>query len=131
MAYDRATLVRSLYERLRASPWLTQSQLSGALGIHRHTLRRALAEQGWQSFAESKRAAVLDAVEEQLRDQPSVTLKEVWARLGCPNASTFARFVRATTGSSPMELRRNYSLGHVGQKWDKMAIDMRGGVDRL
>lgn len=104
MAYQRKKLVDLATELVRQQPSLTEAEACDKLGVHRHTLQRALKTNG-QSFALLKQASVLAALERQFVSAQAKSLKQLWSELGFSSASAFARYIRKATGKSPSELR--------------------------
>lgn len=122
MAYQRKKLVEFATELVRQQPWLTETEVSEKLSVHRHTLQRTLKADGL-SFASLKQAAVLEYLEHQFANAQAASLKQFWTELGFVSASGFARYIRHATGKSPTELRGNFILGHSGRKRARVSLD--------
>lgn len=130
MAYQREELADLARAALNREPRLGATALAARLGVHRHTLQRALAA-GGASHAEMQRRLIRERLDAWLAHPGTLPVKAVWSELGFPSASSFARYVRRLTGRSPSELRERRELGRSERKRDKMALDLRGGNDNL
>ncbi|HKW88962.1 MAG TPA: helix-turn-helix domain-containing protein [Candidatus Acidoferrales bacterium] len=124
MSYQRNRLAKLAAVLMRRQPSLTQAEVSQSLGVHRHTLQRALKANGF-SFASLKQVFVLERLERRFASARSASLKELWTELCFPSAAAFARYIRRATGKSPSELRAACALGHAGCKRARMILDPR------
>ncbi|HUX68256.1 MAG TPA: helix-turn-helix domain-containing protein [Terriglobales bacterium] len=121
MAYQRQELAELVGILAREHPRLTELEISRRLGVHRHTLRRALEGSGL-SLALIKQEVVLARLGRAFAAEPAGSLKEAWTELGFASAAAFARYVRRATGKSPTQLRGG-RLGQLEHKRDKMRLD--------
>lgn len=122
MGYQSQIVVHLAVTLVRQQPWLSAEAVSERLGVHRHTLQRALKAHG-QNFASIKKAIVLKHLERRLADSKSISLKQIWTELGFASASSFARYVRRTTGKSPTEFIGECALGQSVLTWSEMSLD--------
>lgn len=104
--YDKTKLFQLTLELARQVPRLTEAEASERLHVHRHTLQRALKENG-SNFALIRQTVVLDRLERHFAAAEAASIKQVWTELGFPSSSAFARYIRRATGKSPSELRTN------------------------
>jgi AraC-like DNA-binding protein len=109
MAYAQEKLVRLILDLVREVPGITAAEASERLGVHRHTLQRALKSKGC-SFAVIRQASVLERLGRRFVDAECASLKQVWTELGFSSGSAFARYIRRATGKSPSELRAHWQF---------------------
>ncbi len=88
-----ARLAAALGELLRARPALSLDEAAARLGVHRRTVRRALAGQGL-SFRGLRDAARREAARAALADWPPASKKSLAFDLGFQSPSPFSRFLR-------------------------------------
>lgn len=122
MSYQRQKLVGLAVDLLRQNPQLTVAEASELLGVHRHTLQRALRASGW-SFAGMKQTLVLERLERHFSGAEAKSLKQVRTELGFPSASSFARYIRRATGKTPGGLRADPLLGQRKHKRSELLLD--------
>lgn len=123
MAFQRDHLVTLATDLLRDLPALTAAVLASRLGVERHTLQRALKAAGL-SFARLKQATVLDRLQRHcLANTAPEALKQVWAAMGFTSASSFARYVRRSTGMSPTRVCAELRLHHFAHKSSRLRLD--------
>ena len=103
MVYQRERLAALAVDLVRRQPRMTLAEASEKLGVHRHTLQRALKASG-RSFTHIKRVVVLERLGRGLDGARAVALKQIWVELGFGSASSFARYVRRATGKPPSAL---------------------------
>lgn len=127
MSYQLEKLVVLAVELLRQKPHQTADEVSAKLGVHRHTLQRALKARD-RTFASIKQSIVLERFYCHLAHQRAAPLKELWTGLGFASASAFARYVRRATSKSPTEHRNGSILGHCERKNSKMHLDEQAGI---
>lgn len=120
-AHRIADLTVGLVQR---QPWLSVAEVSERLGIHRHTLQRALKACG-RSFASIKLEIVVSRLERHFASGGPESFKQIWSELGFVSAGSFARYVRHATGRSPTELRADWVSGHLVRKRAELSLDRK------
>jgi AraC-like DNA-binding protein len=114
MAYDRPALVNIALRLLRENPNTTLRQLSSRLGVDRHTLERAFLLVTGDPLRRHKRQAKLNQVCDLLSEGIHLSIKEVAFRVGFSSQAAFARFVRESTGQTPLMLRSRLRESECG-----------------
>lgn len=103
MAYRLDGISGTVVGALRKNPRLTMADIASELGIHRHTLQRAMGMEGL-SLAALRKTLVIERLIRHCECGPPESLKEVWVEMGFASASSFARYIRRVTGFSPSDL---------------------------
>jgi AraC-like DNA-binding protein len=127
MSYQAHKVAELAFELVRQEPRLTATEVAKLLGVHRHTLQRAL-QANCRTFELVKQAVVLERLACHLSDEKTAPLKQLWTELGLTSASTFARYIRRLTGKSPSEHRANGTLGPSARKMSIVSLDVQKGA---
>lgn len=106
MAYHTEPLAQIVRARLALHPCLSLSEIARELGVSRHALSRALRNIHGASFRQLRCAAMSQAAESLLSDQPHKSVKEIAFSLGYRSPQAFSRFVKNKNGLSPKGIRR-------------------------
>ena len=109
MAYDRRKLVGMINEKLSANPRSRLREIGRELGAERHTIEKAVRHIRRMSFREYRQGKLLERALVLLDDKGEVSEKEVAAKLGFASLEAFIRFIKAQTGMTPKEIRKENS----------------------
>jgi AraC-like DNA-binding protein len=121
MAYVQDDLIRAIEHLMSGHPLLSESEIGSHLGIHRHTVHRALEIKG-KSVALLRKRLVLGQLLAHCHacgPASAESLKAVWTRAGFSSASAFSRFIRHAVGCTPVDFCDAF---HSGQLDNKLAI---------
>ena len=105
MAYNPRAIVRELEILMLANPRIRISTVSSMLGMGRHTVEKAVRMSKQMPFREYQRKELLKKAQLLLEDS-QLSVREIGARLGYDEVSSFLRFLHRTTGRSPQQLRQ-------------------------
>lgn len=125
MAYPPGKIAALAASFVAESPLASTRDICNVLGVHRHTLQRALKSEGTCLSALRATAVLLRVEAFGARAEPAA-LKALWTDLGFRSASNFARFVRRTTGRPPRELLGTALLVPPGCKRARLILDRWG-----
>jgi AraC-like DNA-binding protein len=109
LAYDLYALFLSVSRDLQSVPCPSLEELSQRLDVERHTLERAVRGATGTNFRDFRSRMRLEQAKNVLRTRPNQTIKEVAFSLGFHSPRAFCRFVKAASGCSPKEVRRQLS----------------------
>ena len=104
MSYDSVGLFDLLVRAVEADPHLTLVAISRRLVVHRHTTQRAIRKAGvtWRSLKEKQLMRSVAS----LRDNPTLSVKEIAAKAGFETPIAFTKRVKRATGASPTSIRK-------------------------
>lgn len=105
MAYDLPRLYETVRSHLWFNPDLQLDELSQLLKVERHTVEKAVRLATGKTFRELKKDILFRLAIQRLRDDPSLSIKEVAFKLGYCSQRSFCRFVKAMAGCPPTQLR--------------------------
>ena len=77
--------------------------------MERHTIEKAVHDVRRMSFREHRQKELLRKAQVLLNDKRAFSEKEVAAKLGFASLEAFIRFVKAQTGMTPKEIRKENS----------------------
>lgn len=80
--------------------------LAGDLGVHRHTIHRAIRTIRGISFRKLQQEMLLERALHFLTERSELSVKQIAISLGYGSPQSFARFIRARTGASATETRQ-------------------------
>jgi AraC-like DNA-binding protein len=132
MAYVRDNLIRAIEDLMSSNPSLSESEIGARLGVHRHTVHRALELRGTSVTLLRKRLVLRRLLAHCHGSGPTAaeSLKAVWAGAGFSSASAFSRFVRRTVGYTPTDLCDAFHSGQLGKELAKLGLDVWRGQER-
>lgn len=113
MAYNLFGLADQAQRQLLTNPGMTLSQLSGHLGVARHTVTKALHARFGRSYRQCRREALLMWTAKLLFEEHPRSIKEIALTLGYKSPKAFARFVRNAWGLSPRDFRNKAGLSSL------------------
>jgi AraC-like DNA-binding protein len=105
MAYDLRSIFDQIHSHLQFTPTISLTQLQVLLGINRHTLLKAVKTQTGQTFRELRSEVLVQYISLSLTEHPCSNLKEISFSTGYKSQRSLSRFVKATVGLSPKQLR--------------------------
>ena len=106
MSYDLQTLAMLVDARLRHSPLVSMTSLAADMGVHRHTIGRAIKLRFGMTFATLREQYLAKAIEESLSGSPLKSIKVVAEQIGFGSATALARASRRVIGQAPTGIRR-------------------------
>jgi AraC-like DNA-binding protein len=106
MAYDLTGLFSRVSNEMRRNPYSQLHDLSGYLGVGRHTIEKSLKVATGKSFREYRANVLLEHARSQLEQNPNLSIKEIAFSIGFHSQRSFCRFIKATAGCSPKALRK-------------------------
>ena len=77
--------------------------------MERHTIEKAVHDVRRMSFREHRQKELLRKAQVLLNDNRAFSEKEVAAKLGFASLEAFIRFIKAQTGMTPKEIRKENS----------------------
>lgn len=104
MSYNPASIRAAVTCVVRHNLRTTLQDVSVELGIDRHTVERAFADDG-TTFRAVRSAMRLAAATELLSSSAPLSIKEIAVKTGFSQAA-FSRFIESRTGFSPTKLRK-------------------------
>jgi len=105
MAYDLIGLFSRVSKKMEMTPYSQLHALSQNLGVGRHTVEKAVKAATGKSFREYRACLLLEHARLQLEHHPNLSIKEIAFNIGFHSHRSFCRFIKATVGRSPTELR--------------------------
>ena len=105
MAYDHRGLFDLIVGCLNSSPNVSMIELSQQLGIGRHTIEKCVKSLTGMTFRKLQRTILLEHARHLLAHHPNLSIKEISFDLGYASQRSFSRFIRASAGCSPNQLR--------------------------
>lgn len=105
MAYDLSGVFQLIENRLRNGPRKSLSTVAREMGISRHTLTKAVHSAQGRAFRDLAEAYTLEQACLLLSDSPERSIKEVSSLLAYRSSTAFCRFIRHSTGFTPVALR--------------------------
>lgn len=105
MAYDLTGLFSRVSKTMEITPYSQLHTLSQNLGVGRHTIEKAIKAATGKNFREYRANLLLEHARLQLEQNPNLSIKEIAFNIGFRSHRSFCRFIRATAGRSPTELR--------------------------
>ena len=111
MAYNLRGLFRKVEIRLAANPGMTLAKLARHLSVDRHTLERAVRLYRKVSFRAYKQGMVLEKAGDLLARSPNISCNAIAQNLGYRSAASFSRFVKARTGKTLTQMRKDGARG--------------------
>jgi AraC-like DNA-binding protein len=116
MAYERRQLVAEVDTQLTRTPRKTLREICEELGVERHTIERSMRELIGKSFREVEREKTLQRFLQLLKERATFSEKQIAAELGYLSLEAFSRFIKAMTGRSPKDIRRNSRIQQLLRK---------------
>jgi len=109
MTYDPRWVVAAAERHLQRTPSLRLNAMASACGVSRATLTRALKTEALVSYRQLKQRCLRDIADALLEETPQRSIKEVAFALGFATPGSFARWLKLTTGHTPLIRRRRLS----------------------
>ena len=106
MAYDLPRLFDQIKSDLAGNPRSSLAALSLKFKVERHTIEKAVRVMEGMRFRDLRDELMLGRAKALMSLQPTLCIKEISYLLGYKSPQALARFVRAASGLSPSELRR-------------------------
>src|SRR6266702_8030320 len=106
--YDHGTIAVQVRAHLTNRPLSTLTEIAVSLRINRHTLTRALRDNGL-NFRLLRSEVVLERLHDLSHATPPHSLKEIGYILGFPSQSSFSHYIkRYTRSSTGTPVRKEY-----------------------
>lgn len=119
MAYEHAGIVEVVLGRVPSNPTATLATLAVELGVHRHTVQRALNKCLGRTFRELQKEAI-DLQAADLLRACNRSIKEVALEMGYRSPHSLSRRLKRDVGATASVLRnRGGKLEHSAPEWAK------------
>lgn len=106
MSYNLQLLFANLDAQFSQNPGMTLHALAHTLGVDRHTIERATRQCSQTSFREYRQYKLLSFALALLSQSPTLTLKELAAKLGYQSSEALSRFLRLSSGKTFVQMRQ-------------------------
>lgn len=106
MAYLTQGVFEQVRAHLRIHPSNSLADVCRALHIERHTIERAVRRATGKCFRDFRREVLFRRARDLLRCEPGKSIKEIAFTLGFRSTRSFDRFIVATCGHTPTQLRK-------------------------
>lgn len=106
MAYDLASLCKMVQEALARGRRTGLAKLAEQVNVDRHTLEKAVRITTGKSFRQLQQQALFEKSMKLLHNEPALSIKDIAFRIGFGSPQAFHRFIRRTSGKTPVQIRR-------------------------
>jgi AraC-like DNA-binding protein len=106
MTYNLPKLFSDVQACLGRNPCVSLHELSRTLGVERHTIEKAMNHIAGISFQKYQKQRLLARALNLLIQHGELSEKQIAANLGYGSTQAFSRFIKARTGKTPSEIRR-------------------------
>lgn len=105
--YDLPGLSGKVQVALTKGRRIGLANLAQRLGVDRHTLETAIRVTTGKSFRQLHQEVILQKSLDLLKNEPTLSIKDIAFRVGYKSPQAFQRFIRRASGKTPGQIRRS------------------------